>query len=398
MRRLFPLTFGMFVIGLDAFVLSGLLPGMAQSLGTSVASVGQVATAFTFAYAIGSPLMAVATAGMDRRKVALFALAVFGLANAVSALAPALWVLILIRIVAGVFGGLFSPAAVSSAVSIVGPQKMGRAISTVMAGLALSTVAGVPVGVLVGAHFGWRATMWMIAALTLVALVAVAAGVPTVSAPPPPGLKARVGVLFDARVSGRIGIMLLFGIAQMGLVYTYLAVILAHSGHVSTGLLPVYLLVAGIASFAGNTLVGRLLDRGITPPRLLGFALGGLAVVLAAIPVAATNPVGIVVVLLLWGLAVGNVQVPLQFQLAAAVPQHASIVVSLLNSALYLGTAVGAAVGGVVLASAGPGPLGPIAAAVVVVAFVLNVVFAVRAAKKPQAAKGEEGAAEASVS
>jgi hypothetical protein len=130
------------------------------------------------------------------------------------------------------------------------------------------------------------------------------------------------------------------------LFYTFLPAILHDSAGVSTKRLPIYLLIAGVTSFIGNALAGARLDKGTSPKAMLGFALAAVAAIIAVFPYGAFNAVAAGVVILFYGFAVAHVQLPLQYQLMRIVPQHTTIVVSLLNSALYLGTAAGAAIGG----------------------------------------------------
>lgn len=393
MKRIAPLALGMFAIGLDAFVLSGLLPGMADSFDVSLAAVAQVVTGFTFAFALSAPLLAVATAKIGRKKLALYSLGIFAVANAASALAPSLWVLVLVRVLAGAIGGVYSPAAVGTAVQLVPPAQTGRALGTIMSGLSVSTILGVPVGVLVGTQVGWRAALWVVVGVIVLAMVAIAALVPSVGAAPTPGLKERFAVLTDGRVLVRMFVIFLYGVAQMGLVYTFLPAILHDSAGVSTKSLPVYLLIAGVTSFIGNALAGARLDKGTSPKAMLGFALAAVTVVIAVFPYGAFNAVAAGVVILFYGFAVAHVQLPLQYQLMRIVPEHTSIVVSLLNSALYLGTAAGAALGGAVLAAASTTALTWTGAAVVALALVIAV--AVRQSPAPQAAPGAAPAADA---
>ncbi|MFE9443027.1 MFS transporter [Streptomyces sp. NPDC006602] len=393
MKRIAPLALGMFAIGLDAFILSGLLPGMADSFDVSLAAVAQVVTGFTFAFAISAPLLAVATAKVGRKKLALYALAIFAIANAGSALAPSLWVMVLVRVLAGAIGGVYSPAAVGTAVQLVPPAQQGRALGTIMSGLSVSTILGVPVGVLVGTQVGWRAALWVVVGVIIVAIIAIAALVPSVGATPTPGLKDRFAVLTDGRVLGRMFVMFLYGVAQMGLVYTFLPSILKDSAGVSTKSLPVYLLIAGVTSFVGNALAGARLDKGTSPKFMLGAALAAVAVIIAVFPYGAFNAVAAGVVILFYGFAVAHVQLPLQYQLMRIVPQHTSIVVSLLNSALYLGTAVGAAIGGAVLAGASTTSLTWTGSAVVAVALLIS--LAIKQGEAPQAAPGTAPARDA---
>ncbi|NUR91732.1 MAG: MFS transporter, partial [Nonomuraea sp.] len=87
------LALGTFAVGTDAFVVAGFLPAMAADLGVSPAAAGQSVTVFAVAYAAGSPILATLTARLPRRTLLVAALAVLGLANLGSALAPSLAVL-----------------------------------------------------------------------------------------------------------------------------------------------------------------------------------------------------------------------------------------------------------------------------------------------------------------
>ncbi|MCZ0972628.1 hypothetical protein O1L55_16935 [Streptomyces albulus] len=58
MRKVWLLTLGAFTLGLDAYVMAGLLPVLAADVGTRVSLAGQLVTAFTLAYALSAPLVA----------------------------------------------------------------------------------------------------------------------------------------------------------------------------------------------------------------------------------------------------------------------------------------------------------------------------------------------------
>ena len=69
-------------------MIAGLLPALARDLGVGLPAVGHPVTAFSIAYAVGAPVMAVLTAGLERRRLLAVALGGFALANLLAALAP----------------------------------------------------------------------------------------------------------------------------------------------------------------------------------------------------------------------------------------------------------------------------------------------------------------------
>lgn len=83
-RRLWPLTLGAFALGLDAYVLAGLLPGMARDLSTSQAMAGLGVALFTAAYAVSAPALAFLAGRSSTRKALLPGLSLFTLGNVVT--------------------------------------------------------------------------------------------------------------------------------------------------------------------------------------------------------------------------------------------------------------------------------------------------------------------------
>ena len=82
------LSLGAFAIGTEGFMIAGLLPALARDLNVGLAAAGHLVTAFSLAYAIGAPVMAVLTARLERRRLLAVAMGSFTLANLLAALAP----------------------------------------------------------------------------------------------------------------------------------------------------------------------------------------------------------------------------------------------------------------------------------------------------------------------
>ena len=183
------LTLGAFAIGTEGFMIAGLLPALARDLNVSLAATGYLVTAFSLAYAIGAPVMAVLTAGLERRRLLAIAMAAFSTANLLAALAPGYAELLAARLLLALAAASFMPAASGYAAALGGTERRGRALSVVTNGLTLAIIAGVPLGVLVGEGFGWRATFLGVAGLAAVSLVGVLVGIPS----QPHGTTASLG-------------------------------------------------------------------------------------------------------------------------------------------------------------------------------------------------------------
>jgi predicted MFS family arabinose efflux permease len=381
------LALGAFALGLDAYVMAGLLPRVADDLDVSEASAGQMVTVFTLCYALAAPVFAAALAGRPARTVLACALAVFTAGNALTALAPALPVLLLARALAGIGAGLYSPMAAATAAGLVGEERRGRSLALVMGGMSIGTVVGVPLGVLVAEQVGWRGTLWLITALGVLALAGVAL-LPATTAGPPPALRDRVRILADGRVASIAVVSLLGGVASLGL-YTYLAPFLADASDGTGTVGPMWAWGAG--GVLGSLLIGRVVDRTRRPFAIVAWVLALLTAAHALLPTAAAAGVwALVPPLVVWGAAGWALQVPQQHQLIAAQPAQAPVAVALNSSAVYLGSAIGSALGGTVIAAGvTPGALPYCTAALAAVALLLHLT-AVRHAARRAARKRAE--------
>lgn len=347
MRKIWLLMLGAFTLGLDAYVMAGLLPVVADDLDTTVSLAGQMVTVFTLAYAVSAPLVAGLFAGARPRVLIIAALAVFTVGNALTALAPGLAVLLVARAVAGVGAGVYSALSTAAAAALAGPEKRGRALALVMGGMSSGTVLGVPLGVLLADHTSWRSTMWLVTGLGAVALAGLAVGLPEIPAPPAVPVRARLGALTDRAVLPVVSVSFLGAVSSLGL-YTYLAPVLDAVGGVGEGEVAPYLWAWGIGGVLGSVLAGPLVDR---TGRVLALVTGVTALLVvseASLPLlgAAAFPA-----LVVWGGAGWAFQVPQQHRLLALSAERGTVALALNNSALYLGSAVGSGVAGLALSA-----------------------------------------------
>ncbi|MEV6674879.1 MFS transporter [Streptomyces sp. NPDC051162] len=379
MRKVLLLALGSFTLGLDAYVMAGLLPAIADDTGTTVALAGQLVTVFTLAYAVSAPLFATLLSGRWPRAALIVSLAVFTVANAATALAPTFALLLAARVVAGAGAGLYSALSTAAASTLVPPERRGRALALVMGGMSTGTVLGVPLGVLLAERTGWRATLWLVTALGAVALTGLAALLPPLPAASAAAVRDRLAALADRSVAPVVAVSFLAAVASLGL-YTYLAPVLETAGGVH-GVTP-YLWAWGVGGVLGSLAAGPLVDRGGRIRALVGVVLAAVAAAQALLPALAPHPLAAGLALVLWGAGGWALQVPQQHRLLALSPGRGPVVLALNNSALYLGSAVGSALGGLALSSGIHASALPWAAAGIAGAgLLLHAVTAVRAGR-----------------
>ena len=353
------LALGGFGIGTTEFVAMGLLPDIAHSLGVSEPTAGHVISAYALGVVVGAPLIASVTARMGRRKLLLALMVVFTLGNLASMLAPTYGTLIAARFLAGLPHGAYFGVAALVAAHLMGPQHRAKAVAYVLTGLTVATVLGVPMASWLGQSLGWRAAFGLVVAVGVLTLAALWFWLPfqlrfmqTTSPIAELGALRRYQVWL-ALLVGMIG----FG--GMFAVYTYISTTMTDVAGLPRGLIPLALMVFGIGMFFGNLVGGRLADRSVV--RALYLSMCSLCVVLALFVVASRNPWTALIVLFGIGLTGSAVGPALQTRLMDVARDAQTLAAALNHSALNIGNATGAWVGGLVIA-AGYGYSAPAAA------------------------------------
>jgi MFS transporter, DHA1 family, inner membrane transport protein len=346
-RRLLMLALGMFAMGTDNFVVAGILPSVAASLGTSVSLAGQMVAVYALSFAVMAPVMAAVAGGWSRKFLLVTALGIFVAGNAISALATDLNTVLFSRALAGLGAAMFAPTALGVAAALGGRERRGRALSIVTAGLAGATALGSPIGTFIGGFGGWRATLWFVAVLGLVAMAGVWLMLDSMRPPERIGLRERFAPVRDRRVALAL-LTNLFANGGFLMVYTYAGLVLDRVTGGDERVLAAVLLSWGIAATVGNLFSGRLVDR-FGSRGVMNAALFVAILNFCAMPWTSAHMVPAVVSLVVWGLCGWGVIVPQQHRLVKIAPRDAPLLLALNNTATYGGLACSSMLGGLAL-------------------------------------------------
>lgn len=354
-RPLLALALGGFSIGTTEFATMGLLPLIATDLDVSIPTAGHVITAYALGVVIGAPLLTAAAARLDRRVLLLLLMSAFVVGNVLSALAPTAGWLVVARFVAGLPHGAFFGVGAVMGAHVAGPGRRGQAVATMMAGLTVANVVGVPLSTVLGQVLGWRAAFVGVGLLGLVTLVALLRWIPSLAVRDGASVRSELGALRNAPLwvacaAGAVG----FG--GMFAVYSYVSPLLTEVTGIAAAFVPIVLALFGVGMTAGTLLGGRLVDRSVARSVLLGFA--STIVVLVLIAVLGHWLVPAVLAIVGLGVASQILGLALQSWLMDLSPQAPSLGAALCHSALNAGNAAGAWSGGLVIA-AGFGYLAP---------------------------------------
>lgn len=357
---LYLLALAVFVMGTSEFMLAGLLPAIAADLDVSVGTAGLLTSAFAVGMVVGAPTMAAFARRWPPRRTLVACLVLFAGCHVVGALTPMFPVLLLTRVLAALANAGFLAVALRAATAMVPADRKGRALSILLAGTTVATVAGVPAGSVLGSALGWRTTFWAVALLCVPAIVGVIRGVPRAilagDSVATPSLRAELRQLATPMLLLPMGIGALINGGTFA-AFTFLAPVVTEAAGLAEIWVSGALVLFGIGSFLGVALAGRLSDR---RPGLVLFVGGPLLltgwVVLAAF---ASAPAALLVLVFVQGVlsfAVGSTVITRVLYAASGAPTMGG---SYATAALNVGAAVGPVLGAVAL-SAGWGLLAPI--------------------------------------
>lgn len=343
-----------FITSLTETLPAGVLPQMSSSLHVGSAAAGQSVTLYAAGTALTAIPLARATASFPRKQLLLAAVAVFTIANTLTAAAPGFAVLLVGRFVAGVGAGLAWALLAGYARRIAPPAQEGRAIAIAMTGIPLALSLGVPAGTFIGEQIGWRAAFAAVSALTLAVAAWILLSVPAIPNTTTGEQAAGVTTRRALAVPGIAPIMVVVLTFVLGhtIIYAYVAPYL-RDARLGTSV-DAILLVFGVACLISIWLTGRHVD---TRPRALCLASGALFTA-ATIAFSATTSTAVVWIAAgLWGLGWGGAPTLLQTAASHAGTRHSvaaadtaqAILVTLWNAAM----AIGGLTGGVLLQNIG---------------------------------------------
>ncbi|MDA9441239.1 MFS transporter [Bradyrhizobium sp. CCBAU 51745] len=365
------LMLGNLVTGCSVLAPAGMLPEMSAGLGVSIHAAGLLITFGAIILCIGSPLTAWLTSRIERRMLLTTTLAVLALGNLASAFAPDYASLLAIRLVMLAVGALYTPQAAGTAALIVPAERRGSTIAYIFLGWSLAAAVGLPLITFIASRYGWRAAYGTIGALGCVSFLLLLVRLPA-------GLK---GTPVDLKTWSEVGrnrsilLLLLITMLQMSgqfAVFTFMGPLLKKLTDASPDAIGLVFGIYGVCGFLGVVVASRIVDTwGPYRTSLLFTCL--LLAGISGWAISAGSPVLMATGVAIWGLGFASTNSMQQVRLVAAAPPLAPATVALNTSVLYIGQAIGSAVGGLLFARDLLHSTGFVAVGLVVLALVLVV-------------------------
>ncbi|KQZ14182.1 MFS transporter [Mesorhizobium sp. Root554] len=377
-----------FAFGTTEFVIAGVLPEVAEGLGVEIPTAGYLVSGYAIGIAVGGPLLTLATARISRKTLLLGLTVAFTIGQAACAMAQDFPAMLALRVAVAVAHGAYFGVAMVVAVGLVPERQRGMAVALILSGLTVSNIVGVPAGTAIGNIWGWRATFWVMCALGIAALIAIAILLPSgrTEKKRSSNLADEVRALSRQQVWTSLILMLMLMIGQFCL-YTYITPFLLEVTGIEARFIPWVLLLNGVGATIGVFVGGKLADWKLMPSLIAMLALQG--VLLAVIYAVSPYPVPMVIAITLWGALNFSIGAPVQTRILTWTADASNLASSLIPSGFNIGIALAASLGAAML-NAGYGyrslPLAGIVAMVVaVVAAALSYAWEQRSGARPPA-------------
>src|SRR5690625_2851228 len=257
-----------FIIGMVELIIGGILDLVATDLGVSLGQARLLITVFSLVFAIAAPILLVLTAKMERKKLALLALFVFLIGNLLAVISPNYSILLIARIVSAMSGSLLTVLCITIASSIVAQKYVGRSIGIVVMGISGSLVFGVPIGLMLGNSFGWRAPFLLITALTLILIVGIYFFMEKIEPQPSIPLMQQLATLKNNKILFAQATTFFFLAGHMVL-YAYFTPFLKTTLGLDGTWVSIVYLIFGVAAVTGGGVGGLLADRFGAKPTII---------------------------------------------------------------------------------------------------------------------------------
>jgi predicted MFS family arabinose efflux permease len=337
---------GAFAFVTTEFLPVGLLPRVAADLGVLPGTAGLMVTVPGVIAAISAPGLMLVAGRMDRRRVFLLLTALLLASNLISAFAPNFLCMLLGRALLGAALGGFWTLATAASGRLVKPRDSARAMATILTGVTCATVIGVPLGTFIATFASWRVSFMATGVLVAVALVAQFFFVPSLPSTAALRLRDLVALLRQPHPRrSMLMVALAFGAHFSS--YTYITPFLLRNANLDMSTITWLLLGFGIIGFFSNFAVSSTVTRNLKVS--VGAMVSLLMFALVLLPLLQHSTIGVVTLVLAWGISFGALPLCFSIWIQRATPDSPEAGSALFVSIIQVAIALGSLVGGVVV-------------------------------------------------
>ena len=258
-KSLVALAFGTLALGIAEFVMMGILPDVARSLGVSIPDAGHLISAYALGVCCGAPLLVIVHK-YPLKNILLCLAGIILLGSTLAALSVNYWMLLVSRFISGLPHGAYFGVASIVAVQLADERHKTGAVSIMIAGMTVANLFGVPLATSLSSQVSWRFPFVLVIFVSIIVLYYIWKWVPGVGALPDNGFRHQFAFL-KKRAPWLILSSTMFANGGIFCWYSYISPLLTTEGGFAADVLPALMIAAGFCMVAGNLVSGRLCDR-----------------------------------------------------------------------------------------------------------------------------------------
>ena len=346
MLPLVGMTISAFIFNTSEFMPIGLLTDIAGSFSISESKAGMLITVYSWIVMLLSLPLILLVSNIDFRKLFMGTIALFGICQIMSVLAPSYGVLMASRIGVACTHAIFWSIASPVAIRLVNEEHRAFALSMVVTGTSIATIAGLPLGRLVGQYMGWRVTFLIVGIIAFAVLVYMAFVFPKIASGEQFHVKDLPALLKNPVLICLYVQTILFVLGYYT-VYSYIEPFMQQVAKLQNNVITIVLLIFGATGLLGSYLFSKLYDRHRFA--FIGTDMATLLAWLLLLLPASKSLATMVILCAFWGITAMAFNVTTQSEVIRSVDEKGAAVATAIYSGLFnLGIGGGSWIGGIV--------------------------------------------------
>lgn len=346
MLPLVGMTISAFIFNTSEFMPIGLLTDIAGSFSISESKAGMLITVYSWIVMLLSLPLILLVSKIDFRKLFRGTIALFGICQIMSVLAPSYGVLMASRIGVACTHAIFWSIASPVAIRLVNEEHRSFALSMVVTGTSIATIAGLPLGRLVGQYMGWRVTFLIVGIIAFAVLVYMAFVFPKIASGEQFHVKDLPALLKNPVLICLYVQTILFVLGYYT-VYSYIEPFMQQVAKLQNNVITIVLLIFGATGLLGSYLFSKLYDRHRFA--FIGTVMATLLAWLLLLLPASKSLATMVILCAFWGITAMAFNVTTQSEVIRSVDEKGAAVATAIYSGLFnLGIGGGSWIGGIV--------------------------------------------------
>lgn len=342
---LLPLALGTFGLGMTEFVMMGILPDTAKTMGVTIPQAGNFISFYALGVVFGSILLVIFGRTKPLKTLILTLVSIFTAANLMAALAYNYYVLCALRFIAGLPHGAFFGVGAIVADKLADNGKGNQAVATMVSGMTIANLMGIPFGTFLSHNFSWRITFLLIGLFGFLVLYSVVKLIPSVKPLPDTGFRGQFKI-FKSPAPWLLILAVIMGNGGIFCWYSYINPLLVNVSGIMPKYVSLLMILAGAGMCIGNLLGGKLSDK-FSPSLVAGttqlIACGALMLIFFL----SSNPYISVILMVICTGCLFAVSAPQQMLLIKNSKGGELLGASSSQISFNLGNAMGAYIGGI---------------------------------------------------